>query len=322
MATVRLTIPKTPPYQVLSFGAGQQSVALAVLMVQGVIPKADALVFANVGENSEHPDTLRYLREVFIPYANVNGLNFVETQRQIRNKPSDLHDYTLSPDNRAIPVPLYNEQGSPGNRTCTLEWKVKVVDRWIKAQGVTQCEIIIGFSAEEGSRVAKKPLGWHDRHGNYKFGFEKRFSFPLHDLGINRNKAQNIIAEAGLPIPPSSACWHCPFLSRAKWVEMRNNDPELFARAVGFERAVNTKRTATILDRAHKMTEAVTDYPMFGDSVTMQSKPKFNSSNDKFYLYPKTGGQMRPLEDAVPKDQLSLFDQLLNETCEEGYCGL
>ena len=308
--------------RVLSFGAGQQSVALAVLMVQGVIPKADALVFANVGENSEHPATLAYLRDVFIPYAIANDLNFVETRRMSKGKPVDLHDYTLSEQQRSIPVPLYNETGSPGNRTCTLEWKVKVVDRWIKAQRVSECEIIIGFSAEEGARVAKKPKGWHDRQGNYKFGFNKRFSFPLYEMGMNRNKAQQIILDAELPLPPSSACWHCPFLSRAKWLEMRNHTPELFERAVEFERAVNEKRKRITAERVHKPTETTTDYPLFGDSVVTESKPNHRMVDDNFYLYPRTGGQMRPLADAVPKDQLELFDQLMNETCDEGYCGL
>lgn len=307
--------------RILSFGAGQQSVALAVLMVQGVIPKADALVFANVGENSEHPATLDYLRDVFIPYATTNNLNFIETRRMSKGKPVDLHDYTLG-DSRSIPVPLYNETGSPGNRTCTREWKVKVVDKWIKAQGASECEIIIGFSAEEGARVAKKPVGWHDRQGNYKFGFSKRFSFPLYEMGINRNKAQQIILDAGLPLPPSSACWHCPFLSRAKWLEMRNHDSELFERAVNFERLVNEKRKRITAERVHKPSATVTDYPLFGDSVTSESKPHHRAVNDNFYLYPRTGGQMRPLADAVPKDQLDLFDQLMNETCDEGYCGL
>ncbi|MGK5533337.1 hypothetical protein [Streptomyces sp. URMC 129] len=48
--------------RVISFGGGQQSTALLVLAGQGVIDYRTFL-FANVGDDSEHPATLAYIAE-------------------------------------------------------------------------------------------------------------------------------------------------------------------------------------------------------------------------------------------------------------------
>lgn len=55
---------------VISYGGGVQSTAMLVLAAQGRLgyPVTHAL-FANVGDQAEHPRTLAYVRDVAAPFA-------------------------------------------------------------------------------------------------------------------------------------------------------------------------------------------------------------------------------------------------------------
>jgi hypothetical protein len=65
--------PGTISRRVVSYGGGVQSNALLVLAAQGRIDYRTFL-FANVGDDSEHPATLRYVRGVAMPYAAAHGI--------------------------------------------------------------------------------------------------------------------------------------------------------------------------------------------------------------------------------------------------------
>lgn len=54
--------------RVFSFGSGVQSVAVLALQKLHKLPKPyDYFVFANVGNDSESPDTLQYLNDIVRP---------------------------------------------------------------------------------------------------------------------------------------------------------------------------------------------------------------------------------------------------------------
>ena len=75
--------------RVISYGGGVQSTALIVLAVQGRIPPVEAALFANVGDDSEHPATLAYVRNVMQPWAAERGLAVHELRRQLRDQCSN-----------------------------------------------------------------------------------------------------------------------------------------------------------------------------------------------------------------------------------------
>src|SRR5690606_25124341 len=83
---------------------------------------------------------------------------------------------------------------------------------------------------------------WHDTHGTRKLGFLKRREHPLIDLRLTRKDCKAIVADAGLPVPPKSSCFFCPFHKRSEWIELRREQPELFKRAVEIENRLNEKR--------------------------------------------------------------------------------
>lgn len=267
-------------YRIFSFGGGVQSVAALVLQAQGRL-NYDAFVFANVGDDSENPATLRYFHDVVRPYAEAHGIALHEVRREFNGELRTLYDQ-LTGDQRDVPIPVYMETGAPGNRRCTNVWKVEAVDRWLRDEGVERAHIGIGFSTDEMRRVtepvwtevSKRPPLWKIRE------------YPLIDLGMSREACRSLIKDAGLPLPPKSACWFCPYTSRSQWVEMKRRAPELFKQAVELEQRINEKRA--------------------------------EMERDAVYLHPA----LQPLAQAVP-DQLALMDIWNDDQeCGTGYCGL
>jgi hypothetical protein len=73
--------------------------------------------------------------------------------------------------------------------------------------------------------------------------------YPLLEMRLNRQDCMKLIEGAGLPIPPKSSCWFCPFHTMNEWKRMKREEPDLFARAVALEARLNDKRGALGKDR-------------------------------------------------------------------------
>jgi hypothetical protein len=117
----------------ISYGGGVQSTALVVLAAQGEIP-CDAALFANVGDDSEHPDTLRYVREVAMPWAAARGVEIIELSRRLRDGTTrTLLEQVVRDAAKGQPsIPVRVSNGAPGNRQCTAVYKIRVIDRWLR----------------------------------------------------------------------------------------------------------------------------------------------------------------------------------------------
>lgn len=253
--------------RVFSFGGGVQSTAVLVLVGQGRL-QYDAMLFVNVGDDSENPETLRYVQEIARPFAEANGIRFEEL-----SKPESLLAWTLRSE-RSITLPMYLPGGGPGNRECTRYYKIRVVARWLKDHGATReqpATVGLGISTDEYQR-ARTESG---------LPYEV-LEYPLLALRLSRADCLRIVASAGLPQPPKSACWFCPFHRIADWRRMKHDAPELFRRAVDLERTLRDRRLRLGRDRVY-----LTNYG-------------------------------RPLDQVISGEQLTLDDAL--DTCESGYC--
>lgn len=221
--------------RVISYGGGVQSTALVVLATQGKLGHVDAALFSNVGDDSEHPDSLRYVREVAKPWATERGLVLDELVRVRRSgEVVTLRGMLERAGSRSVEIPARMAGGAPGNRTCTADWKIKVVRRWCRERGASRASpaaVLIGFSTDEIERV-----------GNAKPHPAERKEYPLLDLGLSRRDCQRLIADAGLPVPGKSSCYFCPYRTPANFAEMRRDEPALFREAVAVEVAVNLTR--------------------------------------------------------------------------------
>lgn len=223
---------------VISYGGGVQSTAMLVLAAQGELGVAPThALFANVGDDSEHPATLRYVRETAIPFAAAHGITVVTLDRVKRDGSVEtLYGRLMREDSRSLPIPVRMDNGAPGNRLCTADFKIRVLGKWLKANGAraeSPATVCIGISKDEIHRVNRK------RSEAYESPV-----YPLIELGLDRSACQRVIADAGLPVPPKSSCYFCPFHRPLMWAEMRRDEPELFWKAARLEETLNARRAA------------------------------------------------------------------------------
>jgi len=259
---------------VFSTGGGVQSTACLVLAAQGKIPY-DTFIFSNVGDKAESPATIQYLKEVTRPYAKKHGIKWVDVAWVDRNgKQRDLLD-DLMESERSINIPAFMPGGMPGNRQCTLAYKIKPIAKWIK-NNAPGCTLGKGISTDEPHRAT--PSRESDGYTS---------AYPLIELGISRSDCLLIAKDAGLPQPPKSSCWFCPFKTTDQWVTMRRENPELFDQAIQLEKILQERRKTL--------------------------------GKDKVYLS-SIGGRRGVALDQVIPEQLGLFGWEPEEGCESGYC--
>lgn len=232
--------------RLFSFGGGVQSHAVMVLQAQGRLPENyDAFVFANVGADSENPATLDYIERYTKPFCAAHGLNFIEVRKTTRSGVKQTLMGEIRRQRKAVIIPARMSGGAPGNRKCTSDFKIRVIDRFVKQGEYTHATIGLGISLDEFSRM--RDTHWHDVESDTakkprKLGFLKRREYPLIDTRLTRHACLQIIQSAGLPIPPKSSCYFCPFHKANEWVEMKRNEPALFQQAVEVERLCNAVR--------------------------------------------------------------------------------
>lgn len=275
----------TTTLRAISFGGGQQSTALLVLAAQGRIDFRTFL-FANVGDDSEQPETLRYVAEYAHPYAAEHGIELVELSRVGRSGPRRGEVRTLladleRPDSKSIGIPVHLNGGGPGTRQCTDRYKIKVIADELARRGATEetpAIVGIGISLDEIHRANNRSRIPHER-----------VVYPLLDLGLRRTDCQRIIREAGLPVPPKSACWFCPMKRPAEWHELRRTQPDLFDRACALEDQLVERRLA-MRDRNGK--------PKDPAYLTGLGRPLREAIPDGDYC-PGCSGQRRQPADAV-----------------------
>ncbi|MFY1633722.1 phosphoadenosine phosphosulfate reductase [Solwaraspora sp. WMMB335] len=220
----------------VAYGGGVQSTALLVLAATGRI-NFPTFLFANTGDDSEDPATLAYLQRYAKPYAAAHGIELHELRRVRRDGAVETLWGRLTRDgSRSLPIPVRMSNGAPGTRSCTADFKIMIIGKWLKQRGASRDDpatVGIGISLDEIERV------------NRRMGMPYEIPvYPLldHDPPLRRHDCAGIIAAAKLPIPPKSACWFCPLKSPRRWGEMRRDRPSLFRSACDLEALLNARR--------------------------------------------------------------------------------
>jgi 3'-phosphoadenosine 5'-phosphosulfate sulfotransferase (PAPS reductase)/FAD synthetase len=211
----------------VSYGGGVQSTALLVLAAEGRID-FPLFVFANTGDDSENPATLDYVRRIAMPYAEAHRVELVERRRIMRDGSERTLLQEIESQDRSIPIPARMGAGGFGRKKCTERFKIAVVRREMRRRGATADDpatVAIGISTDEIERAGAGP-GPDPRDPT------RIRVYPLLDLGLSRQDCRNVIADAGLPIPPKSACSFCPLHDRESWRRQRRSDPERWALSV------------------------------------------------------------------------------------------
>lgn len=226
--------------KVFSFGGGRQSTAVMVLQARGLL-QFDEFVFCNVGDDSENPDTLDYIKNVTVPYCHQHKIKFTVLNSSVQGFDS-LYKLSMS-SKRVSPLPMFLQSGAPANRLCTSEFKIRRVAKHIKQLGATKkypATVGIGISLDEYQRMRNDSKISHEI-----------LSYPLIDLKKTLSDCIAIIKSEGLPEPPKSSCFFCPFHSMETWRVLKLQHPDLFDKCIALEQRLNEKRESWGKDKLY-----------------------------------------------------------------------
>ena len=191
-------------HQVMNYGGGRQTVAMACLVADGKLPRPDHIVIADTGREAR--STWEYLEDHTRPMLARIGLS-------IEVAPHSLATVDLYGKNGDLLLPVYTKTGK-FQTYCSNEWKAAVVQRYLRSFGINGADNWLGFTIDETRRIKPdKRKCWHK-------------VYPLIDLMLTRADCERLILDRGLPLPPKSACYMCPFRNNEEWRFIRDNYPD------------------------------------------------------------------------------------------------
>jgi hypothetical protein len=244
---------------VFSYGGGTQSAALCVLIVQGRIPRPARIVMADTGRESSQ--TWQYLHQVMQPYLATVGLS-------VEIASHDLATVDLYGKNGDLLIPAYTQNGMmPG--MCSTEWKKRVISRWLRQVGYGPSNPIItwiGISLDEIGRAKPSGVNWQE------------YQWPLlFDVTMKRDDCKRLVIDAGLPEPPKSSCWMCPYRQDRQWADLQEYYPDDFQSAVNLESEIRSRDNGFWLTKHRRPLSEITftrnesSLPLFGDHAGCDS---------------------------------------------------
>jgi len=215
------------PVRVLSLGAGVQSSALYRMSVEGIIA-FDLAIFADTRD------------EPAAVYENLWALARLPGPPIIVGSRGSLAEHCIDASaqktyarNPPLFVPTPHREQSMLRRKCTEDFKIGVIRQTLrKWLGVgprgkpPKVRMYLGITTDEAHRQKTSRVQWIEH------------VYPLIKAGMSRSDCHAWFFGRGLPSPPKSACWHCPYRSDADWRRLRATAPGDFARAVRFDKAI------------------------------------------------------------------------------------
>lgn len=123
-----------------------------------------------------------------------------------------------------------------GYKRCSLKHKIAPQDKfcnnyqpckdaWANGERITK---FVGYDAGEVRRVA---------HVAERDAADPKYRkvYPLVEWGWTREDCIREIRNAGLPLPGKSSCFFCPSMKKQEILQLRDNYPDLFQRAIAME---------------------------------------------------------------------------------------
>lgn len=215
----------TEPIHIISLGAGVQSSTMALMAAAGdITPMPTCAIFSDT--QNEEQLTYEWLEQLekeltFPVYKVTKGdlrLDFLKALKTEHGRCGQPPFFVRNPKDNSIGV-LWRE--------CTVEYKLQVIRRKSKslmqqhdAKHILQW---IGISLDEAHRMKDSGVKYITN------------VYPLVDRGISRSDCLKWLKQHHFPIPPKSSCFFCPYHSESFWLEMKQQRPKEFARAVQFE---------------------------------------------------------------------------------------
>lgn len=196
---------------VLSYGGGRQTAGILAMIRQETMPKPDLIVFADTG--GELPETYDHIDKWMQPLVKEMGIPWETVRYTIKGQPVSLYDYSYK----------YSWLPQPWQRMCTVKFKIQAINRQVRQYKKQGVNMWIGISVEESHRRRISPTPWIEH------------VYPLVDRLLSLNDCAGALQQLGIPIPPKSACYYCPFQKMSRWRELQRKHPELYQKAIDLE---------------------------------------------------------------------------------------
>lgn len=203
-----------------SFGGGTQSVALLVLVAQGVLPAPERIVMADT--RHEGSATWAYLDEIVRPLVRYLDIPLDVVQAD------GVYIYTAKDGTETMTLPAFSNTGKL-QAFCSHNWKRDIVLRHLRKLGYFHSRPVLqwfGMSLDEMHRMKDSGRKWI------------KHAYPLVDLRLRRDEAIERVRRFKLPVPPRSSCYFCPNRTNPEWLDLYHNWPEDWTKAVETDKAI------------------------------------------------------------------------------------
>lgn len=240
--------------KILSFGAGMQSTALALMSCENavaaepsfpLVPVYDIVVFCDLGLE---PPWVHHQMEFTRRACEKAGIRFEVLEAPL---------YTDFMENfgvrRTISIPWWTLRGdghkSKMPRNCTIDYKIELISKFIRwdvlgyrkgqrlrPEDVKAHEMHMGFSAEEANRCKENPNKLFVNH------------FPLVEMGLTRADNYAYIKDVWGLETKASACAFCPFHRNYFFQYLKEQEPRLYAKVVEVDELLRDKTPKPPMD--------------------------------------------------------------------------
>jgi 3'-phosphoadenosine 5'-phosphosulfate sulfotransferase (PAPS reductase)/FAD synthetase len=211
----------------LALSGGKDSAALAVYMREKYPDLPLEYIFIDSG--CELPETYAYLDRI----EAVLDIKVEKIGIQEKRNRKDF-DWWLKRKNYYLP--------SPRNRWCTEVLKLEPYAQWIKRN--CEGEIVHSYV---GLRADEK----RDRSGFTGASLDIAQHHPFVDAGFMYEDVVRVLNDSGLGFPDyfkwrsRSGCYFCFFQTKAEWIGLYKNHPDLFLKASSMEKTTDTGKAFT-----------------------------------------------------------------------------
>ena len=233
--------------KILSFGAGMQSTALALMSCQNataetpvfpLVPVYDDVVFCDLG--MEPPWVIKQV-EFTRRACEEAGIHFTVLK-------SPLHEDFMQNfgERRTISIPWWTvkEDGHKSRmpRNCTLDYKVNVISKYVRWE-------LLGY--KKGQRLREEDKKAHEMHMGFSYEEKRRCKespnpmfinrFPLVDMQLVRADNYAYIRDVWGLETKASACTFCPFHRNYFFQYLKENEQEEYRRLIEVDELLRVK---------------------------------------------------------------------------------
>lgn len=241
--------------KILSFGAGMQSTALALMCCENakakgkvpypLVPVYDAVIYCDLGLE---PPWVYHQLEFTRKACEDAGIFF-----KVLDTPLYQDFLKNFGERRTISIPWWTirDDGHKSKmpRNCTIDYKVEEISKFVRWE-------LLGY--KKGQRLRPEDMKAHEMHMGFSIEESRRCNenpnklfvnrFPLVDMGMDRSASYTYILERWGLDTKASACAFCPFHRNYFFQHIKEFAPETYAAILKVDHLLRDKNPKPPMD--------------------------------------------------------------------------